>query len=426
MGLETATRIDQLNPANPVGAVDPKSQGDDHIRMIKTALLGSFPNITGVVTASHTQLNTAGASGVSGFAVPSVKVDLAAGIAGVATTALRSDAKLQLDQAIAPTWTGRHTFGNGVTNFQGTQAELRLIETDQPADQTTWRIMANGSALIVGPTNDAVSAAVSALNFTRTAGAVLSNMTFGNATNNPTYTFAGTGAMSIAGSVSITGTLTATGQSNLNGNVRIDNAQPSLWFNENDQGADAKLWDITAATTLRFRTKTDADAVGSTFLQVARSGSAASSIAFAVPLITAAGIHNGTATGTTEAIASGTWSPTFTNVANTSALTQKGAWAWSRTGNVVTFSGQVDYTPAALVRSAFRVSLPIASNFTAQHHATGFIVCSSGTAATGPLTANGTGLVTAVAATDDLLVDFFEVSNTTAKTAFVQGQYQVL
>lgn len=57
MGLETVTYISDLVATNPVGAVDPKSQGDDHIRNIKSALLATFPNITGAVTPTHTELN---------------------------------------------------------------------------------------------------------------------------------------------------------------------------------------------------------------------------------------------------------------------------------------------------------------------------------------------------------------------------------
>jgi hypothetical protein len=57
MGLESATHIFELDPNNPDGAADPKSQGDDHLRMIKACLLTDLPNIGGVVNASHTELN---------------------------------------------------------------------------------------------------------------------------------------------------------------------------------------------------------------------------------------------------------------------------------------------------------------------------------------------------------------------------------
>jgi hypothetical protein len=57
MGLESATLIHELDPSNPVGGSDPKSQGDDHIRMFKAAVQNTFPNVEGAVTASHAELN---------------------------------------------------------------------------------------------------------------------------------------------------------------------------------------------------------------------------------------------------------------------------------------------------------------------------------------------------------------------------------
>lgn len=56
MAIEVASFIHQLIAANPQGNT-PKSEGDDHLRLIKTCLLNSFPNIAGVVNASHTELN---------------------------------------------------------------------------------------------------------------------------------------------------------------------------------------------------------------------------------------------------------------------------------------------------------------------------------------------------------------------------------
>lgn len=56
MALEAATYINQLVASNPNGA-DPKGQGDDHLRMIKGAILNTFPNITGRVDLSQNQLN---------------------------------------------------------------------------------------------------------------------------------------------------------------------------------------------------------------------------------------------------------------------------------------------------------------------------------------------------------------------------------
>lgn len=57
MGLEAATMIHQLNAAWPLGGTDLKSAGDDHLRVIKAAIQGTFANVAGAVTATHTELN---------------------------------------------------------------------------------------------------------------------------------------------------------------------------------------------------------------------------------------------------------------------------------------------------------------------------------------------------------------------------------
>ena len=56
MGLETVNHISDLNVANPL-AGDNVSQGDDHIRNIKKALLTDFANINAAVAATPTQLD---------------------------------------------------------------------------------------------------------------------------------------------------------------------------------------------------------------------------------------------------------------------------------------------------------------------------------------------------------------------------------
>lgn len=47
MSVEAATNISQLDPTLPT-ASDAKSEGDDHIRLIKYTLKLTLPNITGV------------------------------------------------------------------------------------------------------------------------------------------------------------------------------------------------------------------------------------------------------------------------------------------------------------------------------------------------------------------------------------------
>ncbi len=65
MGLESATYIPELTNTNPIGASDPKSQGDDHIRLIKKVILNSFGGFVGTagtpksVTLTEDQINDA-------------------------------------------------------------------------------------------------------------------------------------------------------------------------------------------------------------------------------------------------------------------------------------------------------------------------------------------------------------------------------
>jgi len=56
MALESSTYIDGLNASNPA-ATDSLSQADDHLRLIKSTVKATFPNVSGAVTATHTELN---------------------------------------------------------------------------------------------------------------------------------------------------------------------------------------------------------------------------------------------------------------------------------------------------------------------------------------------------------------------------------
>jgi hypothetical protein len=56
MALETATYIDGLNASNPA-ASDAISSADDHMRLIKSTIKATFPNITGPVTKTQAQIN---------------------------------------------------------------------------------------------------------------------------------------------------------------------------------------------------------------------------------------------------------------------------------------------------------------------------------------------------------------------------------
>lgn len=85
--------------------------------------------------------------------------------------------------------------------------------------------------------------------------------------------------------------------------------------------------------------------------------------------------HSSGISGTTDQfIGSGTYTPTLTNTTNVAASTAF-ACQYVRVGNVVTVSGKVNIDlTAGSVASELGISLPIASNFTADNHCAGTAV----------------------------------------------------
>lgn len=59
MGLEVGTFVNDLVITNPVGATDPKSQGDDHLRLLKTTLKNTFPGAVGALKFESTDAGAA-------------------------------------------------------------------------------------------------------------------------------------------------------------------------------------------------------------------------------------------------------------------------------------------------------------------------------------------------------------------------------
>jgi hypothetical protein len=89
-------------------------------------------------------------------------------------------------------------------------------------------------------------------------------------------------------------------------------------------------------------------------------------------------------------IFSGTYTPTLTNGTNVNASTAY-TCQYMRVGNVVTVSGRVDIDPGALQDTTLGVSLPIASNFSANENLGGTFVCqASNSQAPGAIYADAT------------------------------------
>jgi len=171
MGLETAATIDQLNTSNPV-ATDGLGQADDHIRLIKSAVKSTFPNVTGVVSASHTELNkidgytgsTSELNVLDGITASTTELNKLDGVTASTTELNKIDgltastAELnKLDGATATTT--ELNYVDGVTSNIQTQLNSKYVAATQVTG--TWQSGTGGTASLVTPAD--IKAAIIAL-----------------------------------------------------------------------------------------------------------------------------------------------------------------------------------------------------------------------------------------------------------------------
>lgn len=226
MGLESVTYISDLVATNPVGATDQKSQGDDHIRNIKSALLATFPNITGAVTLTHGEINDA--------------------------------AQLSAAQTFAEanTFTKALTASTAPIVLSSTQPGLHLTETDAGADATRWIDYISGGERYFSIWEDTPSSPLHFIKLVRTA-------------------FARTEIELNATTFDLNGALDLSGNATIAGHLYVTNSSPRIYVTESDAGSDEKLWRILAdGDLLSISTRTDADGAGSAALVFSRTGTA--------------------------------------------------------------------------------------------------------------------------------------------------------
>lgn len=153
-GLETGTYISDLVATNPLSS-DLASTADDHIRLLKSTIKTTFPNINGAVTATDEQLAPGGLA-----ANPGTSIGLTA-TNGVATTYMRSDGAPALSQAIAPTWTGHHIFSNsftggnpGALTLSANDSVLEIDQSNASADERRWHFRGASGQLLMQTKSD--------------------------------------------------------------------------------------------------------------------------------------------------------------------------------------------------------------------------------------------------------------------------------
>lgn len=133
---------------------------------------------------------------------------------------------------------------------------------------------------------------------------------------------------------------------------------------------------------------------------------------------TGAAVRTGTDTWTTTALDSGTYAPTFTNVANLDSTPTGSNAQYLRVGNIVTVSGNIiiDPTTTATVTQA-GISLPIASNFNAVSQCAGVATAHAISGQSGVIRGD---------ATNDRAELIWTAVDTTSQTMYYHFTYQVI
>ena len=182
MALETGTYISDLNSANPV-ATDGLAQADDHLRLVKSTIKATLPNLTGAVTSTHTELNALDGytgntadlnilSGTAAAGVTSTELGYLDGatsaiqtqinskqatVTGAATTIVSSN--LTASRALVSDTSGKAAVSNvtstelgyldGVTSLLQTQLDNKASSYTQAT--STWETGAGTTESIVSP-----------------------------------------------------------------------------------------------------------------------------------------------------------------------------------------------------------------------------------------------------------------------------------
>lgn len=426
MTIESVTYISDLNATYPA-AGDLKSEGDDHIRNIKTGIKTTFPNVSGAVTATHTALNSAGAGtvspllpGLGAVGAPSYSFtgdtnngwwSPGADIQAWSTAGserLRLAANGQLLNSSNTTWGTNNTaytmafqggdassgaFGangagivlrgttvgydnNGIEFFAGSGEKWRIDSSGGfnnlagGASFAPIDVVANAAAFglkILGRSADGIGV----IQFTNNAGTVES----GRIRYDPSgilYLMTGNALEGLRvdasqrvgiGAVAPTTALDVNGTITVRGNILASSSATAYSIGADPAANNGGVVQVYGSTHATSPNIVSVVTSNTERLRVTSDGRL-----FGTALHNNAGAVTGT---TTQYIASGTYTPTLTSVLNVAASTAREA-KWTRVGNVVHVVGQMDVDPTSTGSyTTIGISLPIASNLATAYDLSG-------------------------------------------------------
>ena len=172
MALESSTYINGLVATNPTSS-DNISAGDNHIRLLKSTIKATFPNVTGAVSGTHTAINSAviaaNAATNANTASAIVKRDGSGNFtAGTITAALSGNASTASTLQTARTIGGVSFDGSANINLPGVNTSGNQSTTGNAATSSQWASARtitlagdlSGSVSIRGDANVTLTAAV--------------------------------------------------------------------------------------------------------------------------------------------------------------------------------------------------------------------------------------------------------------------------
>ena len=152
MGLETGTYIDSLNSSNPT-AGDAVSEGDDHLRLIKSTVKATFPNLSGAVTSTQAELNLL--DGVTANTTELNYVDITTLGTTQASKAVTADANKDITGIRNLTITGALSAGSGLVTMSDIypvgSIYINAAVTTNPATLLgfgTWTAFGTGRVIV--------------------------------------------------------------------------------------------------------------------------------------------------------------------------------------------------------------------------------------------------------------------------------------
>lgn len=189
--------------------------------LVNTWYTGRYNTVLNSIEVTSPAAYTS-AAGIVSTASPTHKVGLTAA-GGTSVNVLPIDVTFAIDQAISPTWVGVQTFA-GSLNYSTVTSGVSLgapgmviSNAGAGTDGKFWDQIISGTQMQFRLTNDADSSAHNWLAVTR-SGIVATNISFGNAIDNPAYSFLGTGTATFTGSISAAN---FTGLANPSGNIGL-------------------------------------------------------------------------------------------------------------------------------------------------------------------------------------------------------------